>query len=85
MLFQNEKTQLHIINEDLGELTHYLNKISEIYKQWDQNMKVICSYSSKATMLGGPKIKQFYQLLTGQSTEKDFEKFRFISNPETIK
>ena len=48
-------------------------------------MKVICSYSSKATMLGGPKIKQFYQLLTGQSTEKDLEKFRFISNPETIK
>lgn len=86
MIFRDDEKVLSVVNKDFNEIKDYHNKICEISQRWDHNLKIIYSnFSSKATMLGGPKLKDFYFLLRSKIHISEAEKFRHIASPNLIK
>lgn len=86
MIFRDDEKVLNVTNKDFSEISDYLQKICEISQRWDRNLKIIYNnFSSKATMLGGSKLKDFYFLLKSKIPISEAEKFRHIASSDLIK
>ena len=65
--FKNEESKLAVKDQNLDVLRGYLDQISKNLKKWNEGLNIIYNYSTKATMLGGRKVKDFYLTIKGQS------------------